>query len=167
MPKVEDVSIWLRWAVDPASTLQVLLLPPLLALPTHPTPLTIPPSLQEAGNLFTPFFLLSHPTPAPERLSAAVARPELVPTTQLYLKGPGDLALLAYSVVLVSFLQLVLSHTLFQMLARRWGDTEGGEGGAVWGAGVCGLHFPPCLPLRAQAPHAALLARQALMRFFL
>jgi hypothetical protein len=35
MSKVEDVSIWLRCAVDAASALHVLLLPPLLALPTH------------------------------------------------------------------------------------------------------------------------------------
>jgi hypothetical protein len=39
--------------------------------------------------------------------------------TQLYLKGPGDLALLAYSVVLFSSLRLVLSHTLFPALARK------------------------------------------------
>jgi hypothetical protein len=48
-----------------------------------------------------------------------VVRPELIPTTQLYLKGPGDFALLAYSVVLFSFLGLVLSHTLFTPLAKK------------------------------------------------
>jgi acyl-CoA-dependent ceramide synthase len=100
MPKVEDVSVWLRWAVDPASAMRVLLLPTLLALPTHfLLPLLrpyLPPSLQGVGNPFTPFFLLSHPTPASERLSSVVVRPELVPTTQLYLKGPDDLVLLAY-----------------------------------------------------------------------
>ncbi|KAJ7834928.1 hypothetical protein B0H13DRAFT_2426384 [Mycena leptocephala] len=119
MPKVEHVSIWLRWAVDPASALRVLLLPPLIALPTHLLP--------SFGNPFTLFFLFSHPTPAPERLSSAVVRPELVPVTQLYLKGPGDLVLLAYSVVLFSFLWLVLSHTLFLMLAQRWGIRKAGK----------------------------------------
>jgi acyl-CoA-dependent ceramide synthase len=131
MPKVEDVSVWLRWAVDPASALRVLLLPPLLAIPTHfLLPLLrqyLPLPLQDVGNPFTPFFLLSHPTPAPERLSAAILRPELIPTTQLYLKGPGDLAMLAYNIVLFSFLRLVLSHTLFPALARRWGIRKAGK----------------------------------------
>jgi acyl-CoA-dependent ceramide synthase len=54
-------------------------------------------------------------------------RPELVGTTQLYLKGSGDLALLAYSIILFSFLRLVLSHTLFPMLARRWGIRQAGK----------------------------------------
>ncbi|KAJ7853439.1 hypothetical protein B0H13DRAFT_2580534 [Mycena leptocephala] len=85
------------------------------------------PSLQGVGNPFTLFFLLSHPIRAPERLSAAVVRPELVPTTQLYLKGPGDLALLSYSVLLFSFLRLVLSHGLFPALARRWGIRKAGK----------------------------------------
>jgi acyl-CoA-dependent ceramide synthase len=100
----------------------VLLLPPLLALPTHSLLRPyFPPILQAVGNPFTPLFLLSHPAPAPERLSAAVVRPELAETTQLYLKSPGDLALLVYSVVLFSFLHLVRSHSLFPALARKWG----------------------------------------------
>jgi hypothetical protein len=53
MPKVEDVSVWLCWAVDPASALRVLL-PPLLALPRHfLLPLLhpyLPPSLQGVGS---------------------------------------------------------------------------------------------------------------------
>ncbi|KAJ7865969.1 hypothetical protein B0H13DRAFT_1898293 [Mycena leptocephala] len=65
MPKVEDASIWLRWAVDPVSALRVLILPPLLALPTHfLLPLLLPHlplPLQALGNAFTPFFLLSLP----------------------------------------------------------------------------------------------------------
>ncbi|KAJ7832123.1 hypothetical protein B0H13DRAFT_2679214 [Mycena leptocephala] len=72
--------------VDPPSALRVLI-PPLLALPTHfflPSSARTFLSLQDVGNPFTPFFLLSHPTPAPERLSAALMRPELVETTQLY-----------------------------------------------------------------------------------
>ncbi|KAJ7852132.1 hypothetical protein B0H13DRAFT_2284406 [Mycena leptocephala] len=121
MPKVEDVGVWLRWAVDPASALRSL--PPLLAPPMHfLLPLLrpyLPLPLQGVGNHFMPF-LLSHPTPAPERLSAAIVRPELVPTIALP-QGPDDLALLAYSVVFFSFLRLVLSHSLFPMLASKWG----------------------------------------------
>jgi hypothetical protein len=111
----------------------VLLLPLLLAFPTHflllLLRLYLPQYLQPlaTANPFTPLFLLWHPTPAPERLSAAVMR--LVPTTQLYLKGLGDLALLVYSVFLFSLLQLVLSHTLFPMLARKWGIRKAGKAG--------------------------------------
>jgi acyl-CoA-dependent ceramide synthase len=122
MPNVEDVSVWLRWAIDPVSALRVLLLPLLLAFPTHflllLLRLYLPPYLQPlaTANPFTPLFLLWHPTPAPERLSAAVMR--LFPTTQLYLKGLGDLALLVYCVAF-SLLRLVLSHTLLPALARK------------------------------------------------
>ncbi|KAJ7875966.1 hypothetical protein B0H13DRAFT_2347890 [Mycena leptocephala] len=119
--QVEDVS---AWAIDPASALRVLL-PLLLAFPTHFLLPLLRPYLLATVNPFTPLFLLSHP--APGRLSAAVVRPELVPTTQLYLKGPGDLVLLAYSVVLSSFLRLVLGHTLFPMLAQKWGYGKRGR----------------------------------------
>jgi hypothetical protein len=46
---------------------------------------------------------------------------------QLYLKGPGDLVPLVYSVVLFSFIRLVLSHSLFPMLAQRWGIGKAGK----------------------------------------
>ncbi|KAJ7847771.1 hypothetical protein B0H13DRAFT_2405520 [Mycena leptocephala] len=100
--------------------------PPLAPRPPNalspPPPAAVPPSLQPLveANPFTPFFLLSHPTPAPDR-------PELVPTMQLCLKGPGDLVPLVYSVVLFSFLRLVLSHSLFPMLARKWGIRKAGK----------------------------------------
>jgi hypothetical protein len=106
MPKVEDVSIWLRWAVDPTSALQVLLLPLLLALPMHFLLSLLcsyfPLLLQGVGNPFTPFFLLSHLTLAPERLSSAAVHPELVETTQLT-QGPqrSRVALLYRCVVLL------------------------------------------------------------------
>ncbi|KAJ7035750.1 hypothetical protein C8F04DRAFT_1341687 [Mycena alexandri] len=35
MMRPEDVSVWLRWAVSPGSALRLLLLPVLLAVPTH------------------------------------------------------------------------------------------------------------------------------------
>ncbi|KAJ7789901.1 hypothetical protein B0H13DRAFT_2394724 [Mycena leptocephala] len=119
MSKVEEVGIWLSTPSRPCVSSSSprsshsqhtpsLLLHPYLPLP-----------LQPVGNPFTPFFLLSHPTPAPERSSAAVVGPELVETTEPYLKGPGDLALLVYNVVLFSFLRLVLIHALFPALARK------------------------------------------------
>jgi hypothetical protein len=105
------------------------------ALPPPP-PAPVPPSLasrsgQPIYGLFPP---LSHPMPAPERHSA------VVPTTQLYLKGLVDLALLVYSVVLFSFLRDPEPHTIPGPGAEVR-DTEGREGGEVWGAGVCG-----CVP---------------------
>jgi hypothetical protein len=74
-------------------------------------------------------------------------RPELVETTHLYLKGPGDLALPVYSVsiVLFSFLRLMLS---LLMPVWKWGIRKAGKaawfgeqgytvmyffGGGVWG----------------------------------
>ncbi|KAJ7923122.1 ankyrin repeat-containing domain protein [Mycena leptocephala] len=159
MPRAEDVSIWLRWAVDPASALRVLLLAPLLALPTHFLLLLLP--YLPLSNLspqptFTPFFLFSHPTTAPERFSSAVVRPELVLTTQLYLKYLGGLALLAYSVVLFSFFRLVMSHSLFPMLARRWGIRKAGKvarlcGGLSFGGGHLGV--PRLLRAKPRTPN--------------
>jgi hypothetical protein len=116
MPKVEVVSVWLRWAVDPASALRVL---PLLALPTH---FLLPfLRLSLSKEWATPSHFSSSPTPHLPRSASpqgALVRPELVSVTQLYLKGPGDLALLVYCVAF-SFLRLVLSHTLFPALARK------------------------------------------------
>ncbi|KAJ7795092.1 hypothetical protein B0H13DRAFT_2393177 [Mycena leptocephala] len=114
------------------------------ALPP-PVPAPVSPSLATA-NHFTPFFLLSRPTPAPERLSAAVVCPELVPTTQLYLKGPGDLALLACSIILFSFLRLVLSHSLFPALACRWGIRKAGKVVRFGEQGYAVAHRGPSMP---------------------
>ncbi|KAJ7907172.1 hypothetical protein B0H13DRAFT_2503322 [Mycena leptocephala] len=119
MPKVpvKDVSICLRWVVGPASAVHLLLLPPLLALPTHfclpLLRLYLPPLLHGVGSPFTSF-LPSHPTRAPE----------LVETTHLYLKGPGDLALLVYSIFLFSFLRLMLSVL---MPVWKWGIRNAGK----------------------------------------
>ncbi|KAJ7450987.1 TLC domain-containing protein [Mycena galericulata] len=124
----------LRWAVSPAAALRLLLLPPLLALPTHfLLPLLLPllpPYLQDAvANPFTPFFLLSHLSPPPARLSAAAPLPDARTGLHgpLYVKGPGDLLLVAYAVVLFSFLRLVLSHYLLPALGRRGGIRKEGK----------------------------------------
>ncbi|KAJ7923130.1 hypothetical protein B0H13DRAFT_2655277 [Mycena leptocephala] len=104
-----------------------------------PAPASVPPpSLQSVRNPFTPFFLLSHPTPAPERLPAAVVRPELVETTQLYLKGPRAARIQHRSVLVLA--ARAQSQPVLGAGAEV-GDLEGGEGGEVWGAGVCGGFF--------------------------
>ncbi|KAJ7923152.1 hypothetical protein B0H13DRAFT_2405382 [Mycena leptocephala] len=139
MPKVEDVSIWLRSAVDPASALP----PPAPCPPdTFPPPAPAPVSSSPSTAHRQPLHAVLPPLPSharPERLSAAVMRPELVPMTQLYIKGTGDLALLVHGVVLFSFLHLVLSHTLFPMLARSWGY---GRRGRCRGLGSSGMWLP-------------------------
>ncbi|KAJ7822836.1 hypothetical protein B0H13DRAFT_2447095, partial [Mycena leptocephala] len=144
MSKVKYVSIWLHWAVD-CLCLSRAPPPPLLVLPTHfLLPLLrpyLPLPLQHIENHFTPFFLLSHPAPGSERLSAAVVRLDLVGTTQLYLEGPGDLTLLAYSVVLFPFLWLVLSHSLFTMLARRWGIKRARKAARFGEQGYAAMYF--------------------------
>ncbi|KAJ7923154.1 hypothetical protein B0H13DRAFT_2316844 [Mycena leptocephala] len=143
MPKVADVSIWLRWAVDPASALCMLLQPPLLALPTHslPAPPPVPPSLaSRSGQPLHPVLPHLPPHLRPGALVGRCRASRARPNDQLYLKylkGPGDLALVGCSVLLFFFLRLVFSHSFFSGVSKV-GDLEGGEGGAVWGAGVCG-----------------------------
>ncbi|KAJ7821835.1 hypothetical protein B0H13DRAFT_2377045 [Mycena leptocephala] len=156
MPKVKDVSIWLCWAVDPASALRVLLLRLLLALSMH---FLLP--------LLRPYLPLSL-----QRLSPAVVHPELVKTTQLCLKAPGDLALLAYSVVLFSFLRLMLSHTLFTMLVQRWGIRKAGKLARFGEQGCAVVYFaavpspPPSLP-PSLVPPSILLPSSSLLPSFL
>ncbi|KAJ7865973.1 hypothetical protein B0H13DRAFT_1898297 [Mycena leptocephala] len=183
MPKVEHVSIWLRWAVDPASALRVLLLPLLLALPMH---LLLPSCARtfrsSSKKLATPSPRSSSSRTPPPLRSASRQRslPGARAGDAALFQGPGDLALLAYSVVMFSFLRLVLSHSLFLAMARRWGIRKAGKmarfsvpfgGVGVWRAfpvyfryarsfAVHPLHQPRLL--RAQAPHAGLLTRQAL-----
>ncbi|KAJ7865971.1 hypothetical protein B0H13DRAFT_2352707 [Mycena leptocephala] len=98
MPKVEDLSVWLRWAVDPASALRVLLLRLLLALPTH---FLLP--------LVRPYLLPL----LKGRLSSAVCWVVLLPSTRAEPYSVPD-------------------------AGEEVRDTEGVEGGEVWGAGVCG-----------------------------
>ncbi|KAJ7907171.1 hypothetical protein B0H13DRAFT_2503318 [Mycena leptocephala] len=127
MPKVEDALLGRRPCICPTHGP-----PPAPRSPdAFPPPALppVPPSLASRSGQplhALPLLLAPHP-PTPERLSAAGVHPELVKRTQLYLKALGDLALLAYSVVLFSFLRLVLSHTLFPMLARRWEIRKAGK----------------------------------------
>ncbi|KAJ6557031.1 TLC domain-containing protein [Mycena vulgaris] len=132
----------------------------------------LPEAMRPARNPLLAFFLLSHPVPPPARATAAAAlydSPFLDPSTflsslfssspspppkpfsgQLYEKGLGDLALVAWSVVMWSFLRLVLTRYAFPALARRWGITKEGkmvrfgeQGYAVvyWGVfGVWGVY---------------------------
>ncbi|KAJ7456183.1 longevity assurance proteins LAG1/LAC1 [Mycena latifolia] len=128
--KAEDVSPWLRWAVSPHSALALLMVPPLLAIPTSFILPFLPEAMRPASNPFTAFFLLSHPAPFPLSPSSALratTAPEYTATTQLYNKGPADVLLLGWTVVLFSFLRLVFAHTLFPALARRWGITKEGK----------------------------------------
>ncbi|KAJ7035764.1 hypothetical protein C8F04DRAFT_1341703 [Mycena alexandri] len=119
----EDVSVWLRWAVSPASALRLLLLPVLLAVPTHFLLQAYMPPPQRTWTLdlaclglegwtwsglplnpFTPFFTLSHPAPPPPHgaaFSAATTDQWISRGGQLYIKGPLDLALLAWTIVVV------------------------------------------------------------------
>ncbi|KAJ7923155.1 ankyrin repeat-containing domain protein [Mycena leptocephala] len=149
MPRVEDVSVGLRWPVNPASALRVLLPP----APRPPNARPPPP--------------LARVPPPPS--TGLVVRPELVPTTQLYLKDPGDLALLASSVVLFSFLRLVLSHMLFPMLVRKRRIRKAGKVARFGEQGYAVVYFaavytlsretpPPPSPPRL-TPHRALLDR--------
>ncbi|KAF7365879.1 Longevity assurance proteins LAG1 LAC1 [Mycena venus] len=128
----EDVSPWLRWAVSSASAARVLVLPPLFALPTHYLlpylrPL-LPSRLQSIGNPFTPFFLLSHLAPRPERVTASTTTEAFLDAGgKVYVKGLGDLLLVAYSIVLFSLLRLLFTHYAFPTLARRYGIRKPGK----------------------------------------
>ncbi|KAJ7601528.1 hypothetical protein B0H17DRAFT_1155274, partial [Mycena rosella] len=136
VPRPEDVSLWLRWAVSPTHALALLALPPLLAVPAQLLLPLLPAALRPARNPLLSFFLLSHPAPPPARAEASAYFPFPRPSAssptgstgpQLYIKGPGDLALLAWSVVFFSLLRLLLTHYAFPAFARRWGITKEGK----------------------------------------
>ncbi|KAJ7739003.1 longevity assurance proteins LAG1/LAC1 [Mycena metata] len=144
MLRPSDVSIYLRWAVSPNAALTLLLAPIILAIPTHyllpclPLPPTWTLDLQFLGlpgwtwtalptNPFTPFFLLSHPAPPPPPsapFSSAITTPD---TTQLYIKGPLDIPLLLWTIVLCSYLRLVFTQEVFPRVARWWGIKREGK----------------------------------------
>ncbi|KAJ7128260.1 hypothetical protein C8R46DRAFT_1049545 [Mycena filopes] len=159
-PRAEDVSIWLRWALSPASALRVLLAPALLALPTRLLLLLLGPRVASSWvlripgwgqwdvptNPFPAFFLLSHPSlpPSPASLSSPDSVLGLAMTPewlhggigiggdgtggrQLYTKGPLDLLLLAWTVVLFSLLRLLFTNTVFPALARAAGIRRPGK----------------------------------------
>ncbi|KAJ7923157.1 hypothetical protein B0H13DRAFT_2405392 [Mycena leptocephala] len=135
MLKVENVSIWLRWAVNPASALRVL-----LALSMHfLLPLLRPylPLSLQVGNLFMPFFLLSHPAPRPGAPLPSRGAPR-ARKDDAALPGsprrPRAARIQRCPVLLPS--AHAQSYSLYNAGAEV-GDMEGGEVGEVWGAGVC------------------------------
>ncbi|KAJ7107858.1 hypothetical protein C8R44DRAFT_885256 [Mycena epipterygia] len=105
-PRPEDVSIWLRWAFSPLAAVAVLAVPPLLAFPPFLLQLLLPSLAHRIPNPFPAFFFLSHSAPPPARPEAATTAPGYA--GQLYVKGPGDLALLAWTIVLVSLFRLLI-----------------------------------------------------------
>ncbi|KAJ7633733.1 hypothetical protein B0H17DRAFT_1217467 [Mycena rosella] len=118
------MSLWLRWAVSHMHALALLALPPLLALSVQ---LLLPllSTLRPARNPILSFFLLLHPVPPPVRAATSVyfPFPRLSASSpmgstgpQLYTKGPGDLVLLAWSVVLFSLLRLCSRTMRFRCL---------------------------------------------------
>ncbi|KAJ7182868.1 longevity assurance proteins LAG1/LAC1 [Mycena crocata] len=127
MASVDTVNPFLRWAVSPRHALYILLAPPLLALPAQFLLPLVPEHLRPTTNPFLACFLLSHKAAPgePERPEAAVTRADW--GGQLYIKGPGDLALLAWTIVLVSLVRLLLSNYVFSAFARRWGITKEGK----------------------------------------
>ncbi|KAJ7267751.1 hypothetical protein C8J57DRAFT_1613791 [Mycena rebaudengoi] len=81
-PDPADISVLVRWAVCPTAALQLLAVPPLLALLVHLLLLYLPPSCSTWRNPFTPFFHFSCALPsAPLRTSSTTLRPALIPTT--------------------------------------------------------------------------------------
>ncbi|KAJ6557017.1 hypothetical protein DFH09DRAFT_1317592 [Mycena vulgaris] len=98
----------------------------------------LPAALRPARNPLLAFFLLSRPAPPPARdgrrrlLRLALPRPLLLPLLSLLLfpfsPPPScDLALVAWSVVMWSFLRLVLTRYAFPALATRWSITKEGK----------------------------------------
>ncbi|KAJ7107861.1 TLC domain-containing protein, partial [Mycena epipterygia] len=87
--------------------------------------LLLPSLAHRIPNPFPAFFFLSHPAPPPARPEAATTAPGYA--GQLYVKGPGDLALLAWTIVLVSLFRLLIGGYALPALARRCGITKEGR----------------------------------------
>ncbi|KAJ7021563.1 hypothetical protein C8F04DRAFT_1273527 [Mycena alexandri] len=125
MMRPSDVSIYLRWAVSPNATLTLLLaIPTHYLLPTSPSPHLDARSLVFRGrrldmdrppNKPLPAILppLRVPTPASAPFSSATTR-----HTQLYIKGPLDIPLLLWTIVLCSYLRLVFTLEMFPRVGR-------------------------------------------------
>ncbi|KAJ7190987.1 TLC domain-containing protein [Mycena pura] len=116
------VSFCISWALSVRAAAVVVAAPVLLALPAEY--LLRHPTIHSLGlsNPFTPFFLLSYPVPPPARAHAATTTAAF--EGQLYIKGPADLLLLAWTIVVCSLLRLLLAHHLLPVLARRLGITN-------------------------------------------
>ncbi|KAJ7146850.1 TLC domain-containing protein [Mycena epipterygia] len=110
------VSPWLRWAVEPVASLPVLLVPVVLFLNwefliPHLTNLCGTLDLPE-DNPFAQFFLLSHRVPGPE---------------PRYARGTGDIAFVAYHVVVFSLVRQVMTVTVAQRVGRFFGLRRTGK----------------------------------------
>ncbi|KAJ7702095.1 hypothetical protein B0H16DRAFT_743098 [Mycena metata] len=140
MLRPSDVSIYLRWAVSPNAVLTLLLAPILLSVPTHYLlpHLPLPPHGRSTSN--SPDSPAgpgppSPPTPSSPSSSSPTPRPRCMPPppfssaiatlfththTQLYLKGPLDIPLLLWTIVLCSYLRLVFTREVFPKVAKWW-----------------------------------------------
>ncbi|KAJ7731347.1 hypothetical protein B0H16DRAFT_202966 [Mycena metata] len=94
-------------------------------------PIPRPPRLdldRPPTNPFTPF-LLSHPAPPPPPaapFSSAITTLS-THTQQLCIKGPLDIPLLLWTIVLCSYLRLVFMQEVFPRVARWWGIKREGK----------------------------------------
>ncbi|KAJ7189145.1 longevity assurance proteins LAG1/LAC1 [Mycena filopes] len=113
-PRKPPISPLLRWAVEPAEALPILLTPLILflnwelLLPHILAALHIPHPLRE--NPFAPCFLLAHRVPA------------LGPAR--YGVGPGDVAFVAYHVVAFSLVRQVIAARAASRVGRLFGLTR-------------------------------------------
>ncbi|KAJ7814561.1 hypothetical protein B0H13DRAFT_2140153 [Mycena leptocephala] len=104
-------------------------------------PLLRPSSLSlSIGNPFTPFFLLSHP------ISPRSASPQWWCALSWLIRHSSTSKARRPRAArvqrcLVSFLRLVLSHSLFPALARRWGIRKAGKVARFGEQGYAVMHF--------------------------
>ncbi|KAJ7696170.1 hypothetical protein B0H16DRAFT_842599 [Mycena metata] len=137
-----DVSIYLRWAVSPTAALTLLLVPI-----TSDSRLDLdPPPHKPLPPL--PTTLATH-------------------TQQLYIKGPLDIPLLLWTIVLCSYLRLVFTQEVFPRVARWWGIKREGKVARFGEQGYAVVYFAvvgvwgvqTLLPPPPRVPHPRLLAR--------
>ncbi|KAJ7655411.1 TLC domain-containing protein [Mycena rosella] len=109
------VSPLLRWAVEPAAALPILLVPVVLFLNwellaphlAHFFGHDLPPA-----NPFAPLLLLSHGVPGPQ---------------PRYARGRGDIAFVVYYIVLFSFVRQVITVRAGRRVGRFFGLTRAGK----------------------------------------
>ncbi|KAF9268066.1 longevity assurance proteins LAG1/LAC1 [Marasmius fiardii PR-910] len=141
-PTIRPVSPWIRWAIDPWSALQILVIPVVAyfnwELLTPVLNKNLQPALEPYLNLanytasepirnpFASFFLLSNLVP-----SSTSDEPR-------YAKGWGDLLFIAYHIVLLSLVRQVVTINICRPIARYFGikkevklDRFGEQGYAV------------------------------------
>ncbi|KAJ7797922.1 hypothetical protein B0H13DRAFT_2391891 [Mycena leptocephala] len=126
MPRVEDVSVWLRWAVAP------------------PRPCACSSSPRSSLSRRISSSSSCAPTSLPPFKDAS---PQwwCVPSSWgrhgCTSGALGDLALLVYIVVLFTFFRLMLSHSLFSMLAQKRGIRKAGKVARLGEQGYAVVYF--------------------------